>query len=116
MIRIIEGRATGKTERLIRLAVENGYDIAAPTHEMAKIISYNAALMGLPVTKDKVSGGYRIGDTYILSVSDLVDHSRRKPGRTVVIDELEKALRILLPRTNIAGYTISDDELPDGGK
>lgn len=111
MIRIIGGRNNGKTTSLIRQAVEKGYDIVAPTCAIATCIADTAKWMGFPVRMDSKVNRLMIGEIYILIARDLlaVDGVRRK--RSVVIDELEFALRMLLPRTTVAGYTISDDEL-----
>ena len=50
MIRIIGGRGSGKTTKLLNLAAENGYVIVAPNVRMAEFVRRMAAEKGLNVT------------------------------------------------------------------
>lgn len=125
MIRIIGGRATGKTQRLIALAVEKHYDIMAPSISMAESIAATAQRMGLPVKVKRLNGlEIRIGDINVILPRAAQGQTRRDGElfmleRAIVIDELDHVLAALFPRATIAGYTISDSEpgdLPDGGR
>lgn len=125
MIRIIGGRASGKTQKLIALAMEKHYDIMAPSVPMAESIAFTARAMGLPVKVSRKNGlDIRIGDINVVLPRAAQSQTRRDGEpfmleKAIVIDELDRLLAALFPRATIAGYTISDSEpgdLPDGSR
>lgn len=125
MIRIIGGRGSGKTTRLIAIAMENHFDIMAPNIPMAESIAATAQKMGLPVKVKRLNGlEIRIGDINVILPRAAQGQTRRDGEpfmleRSIVIDELDRVLAALFPRATIAGYTISDSEpgdLPDGSR
>lgn len=89
MIKIIDGRGTGKTSRLILLAKEMGATIVCSNPIYIKIIAEKYGITGLDVI------------TYNQYLSSQYDYSNRK----ILIDEVEGLLAKL--HGNCIGYSIS---------
>lgn len=96
MYRIIDGRATGKTSRLMLLAKENGAIIVCNHPEAHKTKAERYGIIGL----DFIS--YR---DYIFELNKGPANKYR--GRNIFIDELEMFMKSL--DSHIQGYTISEE-------
>ena len=97
MYRIIDGRGTGKTSRLLLLAKENNGIVVCknPDHMREKAYAYGLTGIEFISYQDfdrDVSESYESGNTY---------------SKPVFIDELDNYLKHL--QFNIQGYTISED-------
>ena len=97
MYRIIDGRGTGKTSRLLLLAKENNGIVVCknPDHMREKAYAYGLTGIDFISYQDfdrDVSESYESGNTY---------------SKPVFIDELDNYLKHL--QFNIQGYTISED-------
>ena len=94
MTRIIEGRGTGKTKKLMEIAKEN-----------------NAIFVcGNPVAMEVKAHGYGIIGLDFMSYSQyLSNFSRGQREKRVVIDELEIFLAHYAGSNPIIGYTISEE-------
>lgn len=113
MLRIIGGRQTGKTSRLIAYAVRTGSNILVANQCMAVAVFDTADRMGLIGPgdwKNRKIGRYTIGDVEILSFSQAFVPKRGSDYRKrMVADELE----MILESVNILGYSVSYiDNLP----
>lgn len=98
MYRIIDGRGTGKTSRLLLLAKENNGIVVCknPDHMREKAYAYGLTGIDFVSYKDfdrDVSESYESGNTY---------------SKPVFIDELDNYLKYL--QFNIQGYTISNED------
>lgn len=119
MIRIIRGRATGKTTELLEFAAAHGCDILTATAPMADYILMLAEERGLPgpVNRRKAPGKpLSIGGIRIFTVHDILscrDGRSRFFLRPILVDELDAVLSMLLPGMQIAGYsvTVRDEEV-----
>lgn len=94
MERIIGPRASGKTTKLIELALNNNFaSIVVPNHRMAEYVSHMAAEKGYPgldiLTFNQFMRRYYDG----------------RPGR-YVIDELD----LCLAANGVLGYTNSEED------
>lgn len=99
MYRIIDGRGTGKTSRLLLLAKENDGIVVCknPDHMREKAYAYGLTGIDFISYQDfdrDVSESYESGNTYY--------------GKPVFIDELDNYLKHL--QFNIQGYTISNED------
>ena len=98
MYRIIDGRGTGKTSRLLLLAKENDGIVVCknPDHMREKAYAYGLTGIDFISYQDfdrDVSESYESGNTY---------------SKPVFIDELDNYLKHL--QYNIQGYTISNED------
>lgn len=98
MYRIIDGRGTGKTSRLLLLAKENDGIVVCknPGHMREKAYAYGLTGIDFISYQDfdrDVSESYESGNTY---------------NKPVFIDELDNYLKHL--QFNIQGYTISNED------
>ena len=91
MYRIIDGRGTGKTSRLLLLAKENNGIVVCKNPEMMREKAYRYGITGIDFIP------------YHLYLPN-----ERNDERTVFIDELELYLKSW--NKNIAGYTISNED------
>lgn len=92
MYRIIDGRSTGKTSRLMLLAKENNGIIVCANPEALRQKAYNYGITGI----DYIS--YR---DYINLLHGVNIH------RNIYIDEIEGFLKALNP--TISGYSLSEE-------
>lgn len=93
MFRIIDGRATGKTNRLLLLAKEyNGIIICSSP----KMLKDRAEKLGLT-------------DIEFISYGDSLRSSKIDNKRPVFIDELEMYVKYCFAHDNICGYTLSEE-------
>lgn len=93
MYRIIDGRATGKTSRLMLLAKETGAVIACANPENMRRKAMNYGIIGL---------------TFI-SYKDLLSCGRR--FNKVLIDELETFVHYSIGvNGSVIGYSLSNEE------
>lgn len=91
MYRIIEGRGTGKTSRLMLLAKENdAYFICNDPHAM----KYKAS-------------AYGIQGIEFVSWADYIEHPEFYTDKVCIIDELECFIKRIFPHNNLVGYSIS---------
>jgi hypothetical protein len=96
MYRIIDGRATGKTSRLLLLAKENDAIIICMNPEDMKRKAYEYGITGLEFVSytEAVQGNYL-----------------RKMYQNLLIDELELFVQYVLRGTNkLIGYTLSNED------
>jgi hypothetical protein len=97
MYRIIDGRGTGKTSRLLLLAKENNSVVVCGNPDQMRNHAYRYGLTGIDYISyaDYISylGGYR--------PENLVD-------RTFLIDEMELFLKAMCQK--VIGYTLSLDD------
>jgi hypothetical protein len=96
MVRIIDGRCTGKTRKLFEAAKEHG----------AVIVCSN------PLAFEDKAYGYGIGGLTFMSYSDFM-FGEHDPDITVMIDELENFLNFFStcdPVCHIVGYTLSNED------
>lgn len=96
MVRIIDGRCTGKTRKLFEAAKERD----------AVIVCSN------PSAFEDKAYGYGIRGLTFISYSDLM-FGKHDPDITVMIDELENFLNFLStcnPVCHIVGYTLSNED------
>lgn len=98
MYRIIDGRGTGKTNRLLLLAKENNGVVVCSNPDKMREKAYAYGLTGIDFVSYKefdrdVSEGYEAGTSY---------------NKPVFIDELDNCLKHL--QFNIKGYTISNED------
>lgn len=94
MVRIIEGRGTGKTKRLMELAKEND----------AIFVCSN------PTSMEVKAHGYGIvGITFISYGQYLCNFLRGQEPKKIVIDELDAFLACYSGTSPIIGYTISEE-------
>jgi hypothetical protein len=92
MYRIIEGRGTGKTSRLMLLAKENDAIFVCSNPDAMK---YKASKYGID------------GLTFI-SYGEYFVHRNEYPHQKYVVDELENFLQaILFYNNDLIGYTLS---------
>ena len=91
MIRVIDGRGTGKTSRLMLLAKEKNAIIACSNPNAMRI----------------KSEGYEIVGINFISYYDYVNGNYPK-GSMVFIDELDCFVRSL--GHNLSGYTLSNED------
>jgi hypothetical protein len=95
MIRIIDGRGTGKTSRLMLLAKEQNGIIVCHDPDIYQKKAWNYGLTGI----DFISySGY---------LRDLQERRHGYADRPIFIDELDSLLKYL--HSNIAGYSLSQD-------
>lgn len=87
MIRIIGGRGSGKTTKLLNLAAENGYTIVAPNERMADFVRHMAVEKGLNVS--------------VISAYELPYRMKGNARQKFLVDELEMFLLSL----GIEGYS-----------
>jgi len=94
MTRIIEGRGTGKTKRLMEFAKEN-----------------NAVFVcGNPTAMEVKAHGYGIIGLNFMSYGQYLSNFLRGQGeKKIVIDELETFLALYSGSSPIIGYTISEE-------
>lgn len=96
MIQIIDGRATGKTSRLLLLAKETGYTIACRNPEDLRQKAYQYGITGLAIIsyRDLLRGSYGQIDP-----------------QKVLIDELEMFASYTVSEFHrkLAGYTLSKE-------
>lgn len=94
MTRIIEGRGTGKTKRLMEFAKENGA----------------VFVCGNPAAMEVKAHGYGIIGLNFMSYSHYLSNFLRGQGeKKIVIDELETFLALYSGSSPIIGYTISEE-------
>ena len=98
MYRIIDGRGTGKTSRLLLLAKENDGIVVCKNPDRMREKAYAYGLTGINFVSYQdfdrdVSESYESGNTY---------------SKPVFIDELDNYLKHL--QFNIQGYTISNED------
>lgn len=98
MIRIIDGRSTGKTGRLMLLAKEN-----------------NALFVcGDPHCMEQKAKTYGIKGIEFISYHDFLDVNKWRGYDTkncpVIIDELETMIKYQNPYLNLTGYSISIED------
>ena len=92
MYRIIEGRGTGKTSRLMLLAKEND----------ASFVCSNPDAMKYKATK------YGIDGIHFISYGEFFNHYNEYSHRKYVIDEIEVFIQqALFYRNELVGYTLS---------
>lgn len=91
MYRIIDGRATGKTSRLMLIAKENN----------ALFVCGNPNAM-----REKA---YAYGVTGI-DFMNYLDFIKEQPDREFVIDELELFMKIFHPTGKMIGYSLSEED------
>lgn len=90
IFRIIDGRSTGKTSRLLLLAKENNYAVACMNPEIMRSKAERYGFVGLK----------------IISYKDVMDYPRGAFPNGILVDELEPFIRVIL-KHDIAGYTMS---------
>lgn len=96
MVKIIDGRGTGKSSRLFLLAKENNGVILCNNPELMREKAYRYGIVGL----DFISYGQ-----YFYDYNDIDEIVQ---GRPVYIDDLSQYLLCYDP--SIAGYSESEDE------
>lgn len=103
MYRIIDGRGSGKTGRLMLLAKENG----------ATLVCSN------PRAMEAKAHAYGIVGIDFMSYSDAIDHMRHPDSRhtpenrrpAIVVDELEGFVQCALGMNGpLIGYTLSNED------
>ena len=92
MYRIIEGRGTGKTSRLMLLAKEQGAKIAC----------------GNPHAMRQKAYAYGITGIEFIPYSDLFNGAV-DPDEKIMIDELESLIRMFIDG-KLVGYTLSNED------
>lgn len=93
MIRIIDGRGTGKTSRLMLLAKENdALFVCNDPHSM-----------------EVKAHAYGITDIQFVSYYDYLRFNYNSKHKNVVIDELEAFLKCIL-NGHLVGYTLSNTD------
>ena len=94
MIRIIDGRGTGKTSRLMLLAKENNalFVCANPNAMKAKAMAYGIT-------------GIRF-----VSFEDFLRLNYDEKETKVVIDEVEGLVNEVITPLNLVGYTLSNND------
>lgn len=90
IFRIIDGRGTGKTSRLLLLAKEHGYTVACMNPTLMREKAERYGFVGLQ----------------IISYKDVQDYPRGAFPNGILVDELEPFVRAIL-KHDIAGYTMS---------
>lgn len=90
MVRIIDGRASGKTNKLMLLAQENNAIIVC----------------GNPYAMEQKARAYGITGIDFISYAEFVNRSYPEDKR-IFIDELE---RFALLFGNVSGYTLSNED------
>ena len=93
MFRIIDGRATGKTNRLLLLAKEYNGIIICSNPEMLKD---RAERLGLT-------------DIEFISYRDSLRSGKIDDKKPIFIDELEMYIKYCFAQANICGYTLSEE-------
>lgn len=96
MVRIIDGRCTGKTRKLFEAAKEHG----------AVIVCSN------PLAFEDKAHGYGIGGLTFISYADFM-FGCHDPDIAIMIDELENFLNYFStcdPVCHIVGYTLSNED------
>lgn len=92
MYRIIEGRGTGKTSRLMLLAKENN----------ATFVCSNPDAMRYKATK------YGIEGIHFISYGDFFNHYNEYRDQKYVVDEMEVFIQqALFYQNELVGYTLS---------
>ena len=92
MYRIVEGRGTGKTHKLMMFAKEND----------ATFICNNPDAMKYKAKQ------YGIDGIYFISYGDFFNHYQEYRNQKYVVDELETFIRLaLFYRNELLGYTLS---------
>ena len=92
MFRIIDGRGTGKTSRLILLAKESGATVVCSNPSAMEVKARNYGIIGV----DFISYSQ-----YLQTISG------EKLGKKYMIDELDAFLDYISHNSEILGYTIS---------
>ena len=103
MYRIIDGRGSGKTSRLMLLAKENGATLVC----------------GNPRAMEAKAHAYGIVGIEFMSYEDAIDHMRHPDARgdrnarrkAIVVDELEAFAQCALGMNGpLIGYTLSNED------
>lgn len=95
MYRIIEGRGTGKTSRLMLLAKENN----------ATFVCENPRAMEYKAQK------YGIEGIYFISYADFFNHYQEYRNQKYVVDEIEVFIKeALFYHNELIGYSLSIEE------
>ncbi len=92
MYRIIDGRGTGKTSRLMLLAKENNAIIVC----------------GNPKAMEQKAHAYGIVGIDFYSYSDLLNHNLTNEHRPIYIDEIERFIKYVDPYIN--GYSLTNED------
>ena len=94
MIRIIDGRGTGKTSRLMLLAKE-----------------YNALFIcANPRGMEEKARAYGIEGIQFVSYEDFLRLNYDSEAEQVVIDEMEQFVNYVLGNLKMVGYSLSDND------
>lgn len=103
MYRIIDGRGSGKTSRLMLLAKENGATLVC----------------GNPRAMEAKAHAYGIVGIEFMSYADAIDHMRNPDSKhtaenrrpAIVVDELESFVQCALGMNGpLIGYTLSNED------
>ena len=103
MYRIIDGRGSGKTSRLMLLAKENGATLVCENPRAMEIKAHAYGIVGID----------------FMSYADAIDHMRAFDSRyttdsrrsAIVIDELESFVQYALGMNGpLIGYTLSNED------
>ena len=96
MYRIIDGRGTGKTSRLLLLAKENNGIVVCMAPD--KLI--------------RQANKYGISGLIFMSYAEFIHNTKETSGKSVFIDDLENLMSYIVKinfNSELFGYTLSED-------
>ena len=93
MYRIIDGRSSGKTGRLMLLAKENNGILVCSNPDAMRYKSYSYGLVGFD----------------IISYHDYIVHDY-EDGKPIFIDELEKFAQSISGLNKLEGYSLTNED------
>ena len=96
MIRIIDGRDTGKTRTLLQeCSIDGGVFICKhPTRVVNKCSEY----------------GIDFSNIYPVGYDEALKYLKKKSNVNIYIDEIEEFLKYIMPENLIKGYTLTNED------